>query len=142
MSSLPLCLNHIFAEISDISEVQQVVLVTRELFLAEVINAEIVNAVQLIVSQTSFGSSESSFAGGSPFGLLHELLDSLKAGHAQDCEHERITCGLIHLLDSDTAGNRDSTAGHHIAPAFQPHGIGDRYGLQLPLPGNRQRVCL
>jgi hypothetical protein len=37
--------------------------VTQELFLAEVINAEIVYAVQFIVSQASPGGSPSFFAG-------------------------------------------------------------------------------
>ena len=90
---------------------QQVVLVTQELFLAEVINTEIVYAVQLIVSQASPGGSSSPVADGSPFGLLHQL------------------------LDSDTAAYGYCTAGHHIAPAFQAQGIGDCYGCSCPSQG-------
>jgi len=51
--------------------------------------------------------------------------------------------GRLHqLLYSNAAAYRYSTAGHHIAPAFQPHGVGGLLWLQLPLPGNRQHVCL
>ena len=64
--------------------------------------------------------------GASFSGVFHQLLL---------CEHERISCGLIHLLDSNTAAYGYSTAGHHIAPAFQAHGVGDSYGCSCPSQG-------
>ena len=111
---LTLGLDYFLAEICDISEVQQfisishevaqqVVLVTQELILAEVINAEIIDsdiihAIILIVSQASPVGSPSSSPGGFSFSSSHELLDSLKPGHSQACEHECIYCALIHCL--------------------------------------------
>jgi len=87
----PLCLDYFLAEISDISEVQQfiiiyhevvqqVVLVSLELILAEVINAEIidsdiVHAVELIVSQASSVGSPSS---SSVVGCAVATFDNLK----------------------------------------------------------------
>jgi len=147
----PLCLDYFLAEISDISKVQQfismshevaqqVVLITQELILAEVINAEIIDsdiihAIELIVSQASSVGSPSSSPGGFSFGSFHQLLDCLKTGHTQSCEHERISCALIHLLHSNPTAYRHSTAGHHIAPASEPHGVGDCYGCSCPSQG-------
>jgi len=67
--------------------------------------------------------------GASFSGVFHQLLF---------CEHERISCGFIHLLDSNAPANRYSTAGHHIAPAFQAHGVGDCYGC----PPRDPATCL
>jgi len=91
----PLYLDYFLAEISDISEVQQfisisheiiqqVVLVTQELILAEVINAEIfdsdvIHAIELIISQASSIGSSSSSPSGSSFRSSHQMLDSLEA---------------------------------------------------------------
>ena len=44
--------------------------------------------------------------------------------------------GRLHqLLYSNAAAYRYSTAGYHIAPAFQPHGVGDCYGCSCPSQG-------
>jgi len=91
----PFGLDYFLAKISDISEVQQfisiyhevvqqVVLVSQELILAEVINAEIfdsdvIHAIELIISQASSIGSSSSSPSGSSFRSSHQMLDSLEA---------------------------------------------------------------
>ena len=57
----PLCLDYFLAEISDISKVQQVIFIIQDPILVEMVNAEIVDsdiihAIELIVFQASSGT--------------------------------------------------------------------------------------
>ena len=64
------------------------------------------------------------------------MLDRLESGHAQAGEHEGISCPLVHLLDRNITANGYGTAGHHITPSPEPHGIGNCYGRRCLAQGS------